>query len=72
MWGEGSAQADKCIRAEGSEDVAPTWVPGGCEGQCEMYMHIFAYKQRLSSRESTLGEGALEKRVRNPYGDFEL
>lgn len=50
-------------RAEGSEDVAPTWVLGeDVRGSvAEMYMHIFAYKQRSSFRESTGGGGAGEK-----------
>lgn len=58
-------QADKRMWAElaGSEGVAPMWmlwedVRGSV---AEMYMHIFAYIQQLSFRESTGGGGAGEE-----------
>ena len=58
-------QADKRMWAElaGSEGVAPMWVLGeDVRGSvAEMYMHIFAYIQRLSFRERTGGGGAGEE-----------
>lgn len=58
-------QADKCMGAQlaGSEGVAPMWVLGeDVRGSvAEMYMHMFAYIQRLSFRESTRGGGAGEE-----------
>ena len=47
----------------GSEGVAPMWVLGeDVRGSvAEMYMHMFAYIQWLSFRESTRGGGAGEE-----------